>query len=152
MMWLILSLTSAAITSAAIWSRFPTRARPLSVVAFLASLPVSWAILAGSAGWSATPYPYLSPLPHDAALLGFSFQQDVAIYVMLDVDGEPRLYRLPWSNEKASQIQRMAEGGGNGSIKGGGGGSDDYEVHEEVQPPAPEKQPAAPGLEYQRQP
>lgn len=154
--WLALSLASAAVTSLAIWSRFPTRARMLSVLAFLATMPVMGAILVLNAGWAVSPIRYLSELPADGEILGLKLEQDVAIYLMLDVDGEPRVFKLPWSNLQASKLQRLMEGqaGGGGPIhakRGQKSDGSDATFHEQPQPPAPEKQAEQSGLNYQRQ-
>jgi hypothetical protein len=155
--WLALNLTTALVTSAAIWSRFPTRARGLSVLAFLATAPLTGAILVGNGGWAVSPYPYVSELPTgEAQILGVKIVQDVAIYVMLDVDGEPRLFRLPWSNEAGSKLQRLmeanAENGGSLTAKRGQPGEDyPLDFHGEPQPATPDKQPEAAAPTYERQ-
>jgi hypothetical protein len=154
--WLSLTLALALVTSLAIWSRYPTRARGLCVMAFLAAGIVSYAALRANDGWAATPTPYLSELPAETEILGVKLEQDVAIYVMLDVDGTPRLFRLPWSNEQGSKLQRLmeanAENGGKLSGKKGQPGEDyPIEFHGEPQPPTPDKQPEAAAPTYERQ-
>lgn len=155
MMWLALNLAAGLVTSAAIWSRIPTRARPLAVAAFLALMPVSWAIMQAGSGWAVTPTRYLAELPADAAILGLKFEPDVAIYLMLDVGGGPRMFRLPWSNQKASELQRLIEASnGVGGIKARRGqkvDGSDATFAGDPQPPAPEKQPETSGLNYQRE-
>jgi hypothetical protein len=155
--WLALTLALALVTSLAIWSRHPSRARGLSVLAFLATAPLTGAILVGNGGWAVSPYPYVSELPTgEAQILGVKIVQDVAIYVMLDVDGEPRLFRLPWSNEAGSKLQRLMEAnaseGGTLTAKRGQPG-DDYPVEfwGEPQPATPDKTPEAAAPTYERQ-
>jgi hypothetical protein len=155
--WLCFNLAAAMVTSAAIWSRFPTRARGLSVLAFLATAPLTGAILVANGGWAVSPYPYVSTLPTgEAQILGVKIVQDEAIYVMLDLDGEPRLFKLPWSNEAGSKLQRLmeanAENGGKLTAKRGQPGEDyPIEFHGEPQPATPDKQPEAAAPTYERQ-
>ena len=153
--WLSLTLALALVTSLAIWSRYPTRARGLSVIALLATAPLTGAILAANSGWSVSPYPYLSELPAETQILGVKIVQDVAIYVMLDVDGEPRLFRLPWSTQQASKLQRLIEGaeadGGSITAKRGDPGDDfPAEFWATPQPATPDKMPEAAAPQYQR--
>jgi hypothetical protein len=189
--WLSLNLVAALNCSTAIWSRYPTRARGLSVLAFLATAPLTWGILQANAGWAVTAAPRLPALPSqvemwgykipvpeeaghvwaylqwsftavlpelpaEAQILGVKLEQDVAIYVMLDVDGEPRLFKLPWSNEAGSKLQRLMEAnaseGGTLTAKRGQPGEDyPIEFHGEPQPPTPDKQPEAAAPTYERQ-
>lgn len=155
MMWLALNLAAGLVTSAAIWSRIPTRARPLAVAAFLALMPVSWAIMQAGSGWAVTPTTYLADLPADAVILGLKFEPDVAIYLMLDVEGGPRMFKLRWSNQKASELQRAMEAaaGNGGPVKARRGqkvDGSDATFAGDPQPAAPEKQAEQPGLQYQR--
>jgi hypothetical protein len=155
--WLSLNLFAGLVTSAAIWSRYPTRARLLAVLAFLALMPVSWGIMQARAGWAVEPIAYVSELPAEAEILGVSLVQDVAIYVMLGAPGQPpRLFRLPWSNEQGSKLQRLmeanAENGGKLTAKRGQPGEDyPIEFWGEPQPPTPDKQPEASAPTYERQ-
>ena len=154
--WLALTLALALVTSLAIWSRYPTRARGLSVIALLATAPLTGAILVGNGGWSVAPYPYLSELPAETQILGAKIVQDEAIYLMLDVDGEPRLFKLPWSTGEASKLQRLMEAGeaNGGSLTAKRGDKpDDYPVEfwATPQPSMPDKQPEAAAPTYQRQ-
>jgi hypothetical protein len=191
MTWLALNLTAALVTSLAIWSRYPTRARGLSVMAFLATAPLTWGILQANGGWAVTAAPrlpalpaqvemwgykipvpdgadrvwaylqwsftaVLPELPAEAQILGVKLVQDEAIYIMLDVDGEPRLFKLPWSNEAGSKLQRLmeanAENGGKLTAKRGQPGEDyPIEFHGEPQPATPDKQPEAAAPTYERQ-
>jgi hypothetical protein len=155
--WLALTLALALVTSLAIWSRHPTRARGLSVLAFIATGIATGPILIANRGWAVSPYPYVSELPTgEAQILGVKIVQDEAIYVMLDVDGEPRLFKLPWSNEAGSKLQRLmeanAENGGKLTAKRGQPGEDyPIEFHGEPQPAMPDKAPEAAAPTYERQ-
>lgn len=150
--WLIQSLVISAIASIAIWSRRPTAARGLAVVAFLASMPITGAAMLRQAGWPVEPIHYLAEIPDDATVSGVSLVPNVAIFIMVDIDGEPRLFRLPWNAEQANKVQRMLEKGNGGNLKArkGHGPEVPVELYEPPQPPTPEKQPEASGMQYQR--
>ncbi len=154
--WLFLTLALALVTSAAIWSRYPTRARGRCVLAFLGAGAVSWVALRANEGWATPPLPYLAEIPAETQILGVKIVQDEAIYLMLDVDGEPRLFRLPWSTQEASKLQRLMEAGeaNGGSLTAKRGDKpDDYPVEFWATPQEsmPDKQPEAAAPTYQRQ-
>ena len=55
------------------------------------------------------------PAPGHYTVLGARFDVDEAIYVLLDDGGTPRLYKLPYTQQSANELQRamdMAEGNG----------------------------------------
>lgn len=114
--WLLLTLAMGASAYWAIWSRYPSKARWLAVSAFLVASPMAGLTLFQSLGWAVPVTRYLAAPEGEFNLLGVKLKPDVAIFVMLDVDGGPRLFSLPWNAEKASDLQRMMEQG-EGDIK-----------------------------------
>jgi hypothetical protein len=152
--WLILSASLAAITSIAVWSRRPTMARGLAVIALLVVIPLSGGLLLVQRGWATPLVPYVSELPEgEIEVHGFRLIPDVAIYLMLSVDGEPRLFVLDWNAKAASQLQRaMEQGQGVKAKKRKGRAHEDdapLEFHGKPQESLPEKQPEQ-SYEYQR--
>ena len=73
--------------------------------------------------------------------------EDEAIYIWVIKDGPPIAYVLPWSDEKAQELQdAMREAAANNTHvvveEGGGGGEDslgEFSVHAAPQTPMPEK-------------
>lgn len=154
--WLALSLVLGAVTYLAAWSRLPTKARGLTVLAFALALPASGALLLTNRGWPAELVPYITTIPDgEHSVLGVKLLPEVAIFLMLDIEGNPRLFQLPWNAEQASRLQRMQEEG-NGDVKArkkGKSEDDDYPLMFHAQPQAatPDKQPEQPGMTYERQ-
>jgi hypothetical protein len=158
MSWLFLSTALCTITSLAIWSRRPTRARGLAVIALLAIVPISGGLLASERGWPVTPLPLLADLPEgEMTVHGVSLVPEAAIFLMLDVGQGPRLFALPWNAEAASKLQRLMEGReGSGEIKAtkrtGLTDEDAFplELHGAPQPSHPDKLPET-SMRYERQ-
>lgn len=158
MTWLTLSTALCTITSLAIWSRRPTQARGLAVGALLAVVPLSGALLASERGWPVEILPLIAELPDgEITVHGAKLIPEVAIYLWLDIAGEPRAFRLDWNSEAASKLQRLMEGReGTGEIKAtkrtGLTERDAFplELHGAPQKPMPEKQPEA-APRYERQ-
>lgn len=156
--WLALSTALCTITSLAIWSRRPTQARGLAVAALLAIVPASGGLLLMERGWAVPIVPYLADLPDgEITVHGAKLIPEVAIYLWLDIAGEPRAFRLDWNAEAASKLQRLMEGReGTGEIKAtkrtGLTERDAFplELHGAPQKPLPEKQPEQ-SFEYERQ-
>lgn len=153
--WLGLSTALCTITSLAVWSRRPTQARGLAVAALLAIVPMSGGLLLIQRGWAAPIVPYLAELPEgELTVDGFRLVPEQAIYLMLSVDGEPRLFVLPWDAEAASKLQRLGEKGEGVQArrkKRTGHADDDFpmELHGAPQPSHPEKQPET-AYQYER--
>ncbi|MDE2104726.1 MAG: hypothetical protein KGL39_46245 [Patescibacteria group bacterium] len=121
--WLILSTILSALAIIAIWSRKPTRARGMAVVALLVSLPLSLPIAASGLSW---PVPWLPGLTVSTAkqtVIGFKLVEGEAIYVLID-GNPPRYYKLPWSKGTAQHLQdaqRQAGKQGKVGMKAGSG-------------------------------
>lgn len=152
--WLALSAALGGIAYFAAWSRYPTKARGLTVAAFALSLPISGALILHARGWSAPVVPYLVTIPEgELDVLGAKMVPEVAIYIWLDVGGSPRAFELPWDAKTASELQRALEDGNGVKAKRPKGNADDEEYpmifYPNPQPAAPEKQPEAPGFTYQ---
>lgn len=152
--WLALSTALCTVTSLAVWSRRPTQARGLAVAALLAIVPISGGLLLIQRGWAAPIVPYLAELPDgEIEVHGFRLIPEVAIYLWLDVEGEPRAFVLPWNAGAASQLQRLGEKGeGVKAKKRVGNPKEDeseLEFHGEPQKPLPEKQPET-SFQYER--
>lgn len=155
--WLTLCLALSAITSIAVWSRRPTQARGLAVIALLAVVPLSGGLLLTQRGWSAPLVPYLAELPEgDIVVDGVRMVPGESITLTLYADGLSRLFELPWDEKVASKLQRMKEGGGEIRAKRmekrKGKPEDDFpmQFHPAPQPAHPEKQ-AEEAFQYERQ-
>lgn len=153
--WLGLSLALCAVTSIAVWSRRPTMARGLAVIAMLAVIPLSGVLLFSQRGWARPVVPYLSQFPDgELQVDGVRLVPEVAIFLMLSDGGEPRLFVLPWSAKAASELQRLMEKGqGVKAKKRMGNPKEDeseLEFHGEPQRSLPEKQPETP-FQYERE-
>lgn len=153
--WLGLSTALCTITSLAVWSRRPTQARGLAVAALLAIVPLSGGLLLVQRGWAAPVVPYLAELPEgEITVHGARLLPEVAIYVWLEVNGEPRAFRLPWDAKAASELQRAMEAGNGVKAKKRQGkdkpaDNSPLEFHGQPQPAHPEKQPE-PSFQYER--
>ena len=151
--WLALSLALCTITSIAVWSRRPTKARGLAVIALLAVVPLSGGLLLVQRGWAAPLVPYLAELPEgEIDVFGVRLIPEQAIYLMLSVGGEPRLFVLPWNAKAASELQRLMEKGEGVKAKRKGKTKDDetpLEFWGQPQRSHPEKQPET-SYEYER--
>lgn len=100
---------------------------------FIAAILPFAAIIAALALYVPLGKPTPSKPPQgNYAVLGFDIQENVAIYILLKgADGVPTFYKLPYSNDKAGELQHghddaQAEGGslqvtfgGNGDAKVG---------------------------------
>lgn len=154
--WLVFSAAIAANASIAIWSRRPTHARGMAVLALLVTVPLSGGLLLTQRGWSTPIVPYLAELPSGEIVVdGVRIVPGKSITVTLHADGASRLFELPWDAQTASQLQRMLEGGeeirATRREKKTGRPDDDFpmEFHPRPQPSYPEKQPEQ-SFEYER--
>jgi hypothetical protein len=111
--WLILTLCLGLAGIIAIWSRRPTRARPLAVAwIFIASVLAAVA-LAMALGWPVPYWPGVTVSQGKPQIIGLKLVEGQGIYVLLDVGpGAPRYYSLPWSTETAEALQKAQEEGG----------------------------------------
>lgn len=108
------------------------------------SLPFA-AMIAAGAIWIATGSPrFTSPPAGKYTVLGARIDVDVAIYALLDDGkGEPRFYKLPYSNSAANSLQSALDGAQDGqgvhAIVGQDGG-----VQYDGEPPVTGEQPKVP--------
>lgn len=113
--WLAITAALGGMASLAIWSRKLTRARGLSVAAFLLASPLAAIATAQALGWAIPYWPGITVPPGKHLLLGHKLDEPRAIYVLLDIgDGSPRHYSLEWSTKTAEAIQKAAEEGAEG--------------------------------------
>ncbi|WP_301004201.1 hypothetical protein [Mesorhizobium sp.] len=107
-------------------------------------LPLS-AVIAAAALWVPTGSPrFTRPPAGEYTVLGARIDVDVAIYALLDDGkGEPRFYKLPYSNSAANQLQSALDGSQDGqgvqAIVGQDGG-----VQYDGEPPVTGEQPKVP--------
>lgn len=122
--WALYLFAFAALANFAAWSRIPTRWRGIAVGTFVLaaalSLPAALMPLSHAAPWKppAGKYSILGAridVP-DATSSG-------AIWVMLDIDGEPRLYKLPYTTSQANELQGALDGKGGATATVPGEGS-----------------------------
>jgi len=108
--WLAITILFGALALAAIWSRRGTFMRGMGVLVFFISAPVVGLSAAVGLGWAVPVIPYITaPGGDDYRMLGVKMVQGVAIYVLLDIPGEPRLYSIPWDQDMADKIQDMLD-------------------------------------------
>jgi hypothetical protein len=119
--WLASTLAMAGVTWLAIRAYSQPRSRAYVigalVAASVAALPAAFLPLSHGAPWAPPVGTY--------ALLAASMGQDKGIYVLLDVNGEPRLFVMPWNAWQANQIQAAMDsvnGGGDGTLTFNSGG------------------------------
>lgn len=118
---------------------FGTRKQAVAfaLVAFIA-FPLPVAILGRAAPWM----PSGGPL----AVLGARIDKDIAIYVLIDAQPEPRLYAIPYSEQAASQLQKAMDGtaDGEGRVTMNMDANGDPGFAEEVPPSEPPKRSETP--------
>lgn len=111
--WLVITFVLGLLATLAIWARGFSRSRGLAVGAFLLASPAAAAALGVTLGW---PVPYVQgvTVPEGKhSILGVKMLLGQGIYILLDIgDGEPRYYKLPWSNKSAEELQGAQEEGG----------------------------------------
>ena len=101
-------------TGAIAWFGTPRQAAAFTLVAAL-TLPAAFTTLGH-------PTP-LAPPAGEHTVLGARIDKDVAIYVLLNADGEPRYYVLPYSDQAANDLQRAMDGGQGVAMEMGEDGS-----------------------------
>ncbi|NTG85884.1 hypothetical protein G6L15_06945 [Agrobacterium rhizogenes] len=133
-LWLGFVLSIGAIT----WFGTRRQAVAFTVVSiamgFLSAIPLGYA-----APWQPTNGQY--------KVLGARIDVDKAIYVLVDADPEPRLYKLPYSPQSANDLQNAqdaAEANGSGVVVSIGGGAAGFAEGTERnrEPPKPDEPPA----------
>ena len=106
-----LAITFIVFAWLVVWSRRDLWwLRGTGVIAALVGSLVSAACMVTFLGYS-TLFIVGYTVPRDQLIdvLGYKLDQGVAIYVMLDVKPEPKMYRLPWSDEKAQKLQESSD-------------------------------------------
>lgn len=122
--FIAITLVTATLVTLVIWSR---RGWKMKAGAFLLSLALLPGIYLSGVEILGRPKPIGSELfagfAQEVDIYGFKIIPNEAIFVLVEIPGGQglRLYQLPWSNEKAEQLQeagrQAAEGGAQG-IKG----------------------------------
>lgn len=111
--WLSIAAVLGLVVTLAIWARRPSKARGLSVLAFLVSLPVAAISLGSALGY---PMPYFHGItipPGKYKVLGGKIVENVALYVLIEgEDGLPRYVSLPYSTDGANSMQQAMDGAG----------------------------------------
>jgi len=103
--WLALTLSLAAVTAFAAWSRRDTHHRTMAVLALLVAVPVAFYALRVPLGLPDDPTPTGKWEVHGARI-----DVDTAIYVLVSRDGlEPRYFVLPYTTQTANQLQQAMD-------------------------------------------
>lgn len=110
--WLVLTVLLGVVTTLAIWSRGYSRARSLSVVAFLVASPLAAVALGVALGRPVPLIENITIFEGKYQIIGVKMEPKVAIYLYVDGGGEPRSYALPWDDRKAEAIQNALETAG----------------------------------------
>lgn len=138
--WLMLTAALGLAATLAAWSK-TNRYRTAAVIAFLAAAGTSYGLVQLPLG---NPIEGTPP-PGRYAILGARIDVDVAIYVLLDRDGEPVYYRLPYSTSDANGLQHAIDSTcGNGNAQGEFGNGGAVEFYAAPVQGAEEKVPEAP--------
>ncbi|XKM40298.1 hypothetical protein A4U53_030670 [Rhizobium ruizarguesonis] len=104
-LWLAYVLAAGIIC----WTAKNKRQAIAFLLVALATAPAAFLTLGHAAPWQ--------PAKGHYTVLGARIDVDEAIYVLLDADPEPRLYKLPYSAQQASELQNSldtAEANGTG--------------------------------------
>lgn len=151
--WLILTAALGSAAWLAAWSRLPGRVRPAAVFACLLASPIAGVVMLTSLGWAVPIYPYVSAPSGEVAVLGVKLVPDVAIYVLLDMEPEPRFYILPWDAKQATKLQKAMDGEeGEGQLMlrmKGEFAPGEFYMDPAPQPVLPEKKPEPEGFAYE---
>ncbi len=97
----------------AIWSRWADRGRWAAVSLFILGLPLLAAASLESLSWS-RPMWAMWDINGDYRVLGAKMIKDVAIFVYIDTNDEPRSVRLPWDDRQAERLQDLFADPNNG--------------------------------------
>jgi len=103
MSWLILSVLSGILILWAVWARAISRWRLLSLLGFLASVPVTGVSVFLSEGW-ATSCSLL--VPGNYSLLTYQIIPYDRIYLFLETQYGPRTCYIPWSAAEAEKLDQ----------------------------------------------
>lgn len=116
--WLALTAVFGVLTTIAVWARGSSRARSLSVGAFLLASPISAISLACALGW---PVPLIENVTIGEGkytIIAVKMIPQKGIYLVLDGGSIPRYYSLPWSPQTAGDVQDAMEKKGDGGQAG----------------------------------
>lgn len=103
--WLALTLSLAAVTGFAVWSRRETSARTATVLALLVAAPMAYYSLKAPLS-----LPAENPAHGEYDVVGARIDVDVAIWVLLSQAGsEPRFYVLPYTAATANKLQQALD-------------------------------------------
>lgn len=91
----------------AIWSRKETKVRGFCVLLFALLIPLVMGTHFFALSHSGPVVPQFLGDEEEYHVIRAVFQQDVAIWLLLWVEDEPRLYHLPWDNDTAQRINRL---------------------------------------------
>lgn len=130
-LWLCLTFSLGVSALVAVWSHCTNESRMGAVMIFLSAAPLAFLAMQAPLGYAD---PGRLP-PGEWRVLGARIDVDVAIYAMLDNgDGEPRLFRLPYSAGEADKLQQALDNTAGGLASGATIRADDQgepEIHEE---------------------
>ena len=109
--WLALTLSLAAVTLFAVWSRRDTHNRTMAVLALLVAVPVAFCVLRVPLGIADSDTPPMGKY----AIHGARIDVDVAIYVLVSPEGGiPHHYVLPYSQKAANALQQAMDASAQG--------------------------------------
>lgn len=121
LMFFAIALGMAFFTWQVIWSRRRTLHRPIAVAAFVVWVPTLGGIALQSLGWHKPMWAAIELQDRtDLRVMAHKLVRGEAIYLYVDTgEGEPRAYKLEWSDEVAQQLQDAVRGSrGNGNQGG----------------------------------
>ncbi|MER9768959.1 hypothetical protein NKJ09_23175 [Mesorhizobium sp. M0189] len=117
--WLAITAILGITASLAIWARGFSRARGLTVLAFLFASPVAGVSLGFSLGWPVPLVDGLTLSAGDHQILAAKMLIDEGIYIFVDRgDQQPRYYKLPWNPKTADKLQQALDEKGEGGQAG----------------------------------
>lgn len=108
MIWVaILSILVALSASFTIWSRKETRIRLFGFLLLLLAVPLGFMTVFSSLGYAAPYVPGIN-IPEGKWNVVKAYPRVYeAIYVLVDLPGEPKLYKLPWNENTLKQLEKL---------------------------------------------
>lgn len=124
--WITLSVLMGLLTLWAVWSRYPTKWRTLSLILFIINIFLGGGAIGISQGWASS---CSLLLPGKYNMIGFLAKPQEAIYLFLDTQYGPKTCYIPWDTKNADDLQKNQEKNGSDfEIKWGDDGKGGYNI------------------------
>jgi hypothetical protein len=135
--WAVLSIVLLAFSLFTAWTRRDVPwIKGTSIIGAVAVAAISIVLVGSALGHATVIWKGVTiPATGKVEILGFKMVYEEAVFLMLDVPGEPMLFRLEWSDDLAERLQELFNDpnnekmflnlDGGESTPGGGGAEDD---------------------------